>query len=618
MKSLPVSRKIFLVHCLVATLMAVGAESTTPVLHWAMEEGSGLQTKEEVSGVTNIATLINGPTWAEGMAPESTASVNFQDTNPNSYLDAGTLDTNSAYVANTTNLNGKVLSPPWTITAWVQSDISIDSDQCIITSDTDGGQNWWLFYIRRYANLPNNLGFDFGNSRIYSGIDVPAGKPVFVAISSTSTNSQFSVWDGETWTYKEQNNNSDIRLDGLEIGSFGDGNREFQGDLDEIRIYDSALTEPELLSLVLANDIGGDLGGTVDFLEDSYSATNLDFNIQFTEDVQLFDASDLLITGTLSNMTPVISGSGSSYTASIPISGEGTFTVDLIPGTGIQTPAGDPLVLHLPGTATVDFTPPYVVSLQIDLETKRSATITFSEAVQNFTSADVIVTALTNLSYVDMNRLSSTNDTVFQGSVSWKVLDGETNGAYTITVDLSSDVTDLYDNALSTPNPTSTVQVVASAYQLWAIDAGLVAGSNFYFSADPDGDGKITGQEFLHDGDPLVPFDAIKQAFHVAAVNGTNYAVLTIAAPDDATYQWDGDFYVDYCSPGTSICIFEVVNLSTNLSQFTGEFVPLEDASISSPAGMPPLSAGFSYRHFRFTTPIDELPVGFFKLDIFY
>jgi len=497
------------------------------------------------------------------------------------------------------------------------------TDDCIISSDTDGGANWWLFFKYRQDGK-NKLGFDFGSDRTLSSLVVPVDTPAFISIScdpsgtlfTGGNTARFAVWDGSSWTYSEHAKTSDLRLDGLEIGSFADGIREFQGDLDEVRIYDAALTEAELDYLALSSDIGGALGGQVSVL--GFSSTNIDVTIRFSEEVHLFDASDLLLTGTLSNAVPVMTGSGNAYTSSIPIYGDGVLTVDLIPGSGVQTPAGNPLVYHTPDTQLIDFSGPYVVSIQSDVfsgeDSGALTEIVFSEPVLNFSNSDIVTTVVTNLNWVNSDTFFTQSPTSYTGNVFGPVADGFVTGSYTISVDLNSDVTDLHGNALTTPNPTSTVEVVATDYQLWIINAGVTNG--FYYGDDPDHDGRINGHEFMRDGDPSTPFDAIKQAIHVESISGTNYAVLTMAAPDDAVYEESGGgLYVEYCG-GSSLCMFETLNVITNLINITyGEFDVIEDPSISTPSGMPTLSTNFSYRHFRFTTPMDELPQGFFRVE---
>ena len=45
--------------------------------------------------------------------------------------------------------------------------------------------------------------------------------------------------------------NNSIRLHGLEVGAFNNGDRQFDAYLDDIRIYDNTLTQSELDALIV-------------------------------------------------------------------------------------------------------------------------------------------------------------------------------------------------------------------------------------------------------------------------------------------------------------------------------------------------------------------------------
>ena len=233
----------------------------SPQLHWKLEEGSGSFTTESVSGNNSVAQFVNSTAWVDGFAPGSRHGAGFPGVQTLSYVDAGTLQQNGDYVTAASAVDYRSLSA-WTISAWVNlpSYIGDSGDHCIITSDTTGGSGWWLFFMRANGTYPDELGFDFSSTRVFSGINIPREKPVFVSIAcdpsgtafSGSNTYRFSVWDGTSWQTAEGINSLNARLDGLEIGSFNNGTRQLVGQIDEVRIDGRALTQQELAGLVLS------------------------------------------------------------------------------------------------------------------------------------------------------------------------------------------------------------------------------------------------------------------------------------------------------------------------------------------------------------------------------
>jgi hypothetical protein len=245
----------------VSSVLNPGTVCAKTVLHWPLEEGSGTNTLEAISGATNVAFLTGPVAWTGGLLPGSShaVSVGIDDPTP-SYVDAGTLTTNGTYVAGS-DPGYRVLENNWSITAWVRlpSPQGTAGDRVIASSDTGGTQTWWLFFLRDTL-IQENLGFDFSSARVDSGLSVPLNQSVFVAILADSSGAEFgastnrhrfAVWDGSTWqnTYGSQYIN--LRLQGLELGSFNDGTRQFDGIIDDVRIYDQTLNQADLDFLVL-------------------------------------------------------------------------------------------------------------------------------------------------------------------------------------------------------------------------------------------------------------------------------------------------------------------------------------------------------------------------------
>lgn len=260
------------INGMVATTQAAIIRALPPVLHWRFDENVGTNATESISGRTNVATLVGPVSHVAGIAAGSTGAISVLESGPVSYVDAGTLALGNAYEKGA-NSNYMVLGSAWTITAWINlpSSQPLFDDRVIISSDTGGPSTWWLFFLRSNNGKFNELGFDFSSSRQFSGINVPLNTSVFVCVQVNtsgffgSTNKyRFVVWDGTSWHSGEGTDHGDIRLQGLEIGSFNTGTREFQGTIDDVRIYSSALVQDDLDRLTMA-DTDGD--GTPDFLD---------------------------------------------------------------------------------------------------------------------------------------------------------------------------------------------------------------------------------------------------------------------------------------------------------------------------------------------------------------
>ena len=242
----------------IAMLLAVGmvlvlggTAQAALVLHWKLDETSGTTFKEEVSGLTNIATKQGNVQMGQtGLAPDGGNSIGVGFDTPASYVDAGTLKSDgTTYVAGS-DTDYKTISNQWTMTTWMNADAVVGGDNTLMSSDWSSGDGW-LFGTRG-----TQVFFDFGNERKYSGLNVTTGSDFFVAVVNDTNNigagddARFYVYDGTSWTTADfSHNRATRRLQGLEIGSFGTG-RQFDGLIDDSRIYDHALTQDELVALV--------------------------------------------------------------------------------------------------------------------------------------------------------------------------------------------------------------------------------------------------------------------------------------------------------------------------------------------------------------------------------
>ncbi len=241
---------IVLTAVLAALVLGSSAQAAL-VLHWKLDETQGTTFKEEVSGLTNIASKQGNVQMGQtGLAPDGGNSIGVGFDTPPSYVDAGTLKADNTYVAGS-DPSYKTISNQWTMATWMNADAVVGGDNTLMSSDWSSSDGW-LFGLRG-----TQVFFDFGNERKYSGLNVTTGNDFFLAVVNDTNNigagddARFYVYDGSAWqTADFSHNRPTRRLQGLEIGSFNAGTRQFDGLIDDARIYDHALTMAELEGLV--------------------------------------------------------------------------------------------------------------------------------------------------------------------------------------------------------------------------------------------------------------------------------------------------------------------------------------------------------------------------------
>ncbi|MEP4077333.1 beta strand repeat-containing protein [Haloferula sp.] len=337
---------LLLRFALSAGLAASTILTAAPVLQWNLEEGSGAVTTESVSGESSVATLIGGPSWVGGIATGSTAAVDFTvggSGSPN-YIDAGTLKADDSYVSGS-DPNPRILSGAYSITAWIEPRAFDRPDLVILSSDFINPSGFLLF-IRN-----DQLGFDFLSSRIFSGITIEPGKRYLVSLIVDDTGTEvggglnrhrFAVWDGSSWQTSDGELYGGLRLQGLEIGSFNTGDREFNGTIDEVVVHDNALSQADLDDLLNA---AGPPSAT-EITATALRPDSVSLEVIFSELVTGFDdASDLIITHNGTAHTSVtITGNGSNYQVTLNgMSGSGNVTVAVSTSGGIVDAGGLPL-----------------------------------------------------------------------------------------------------------------------------------------------------------------------------------------------------------------------------------------------------------------------------------
>jgi hypothetical protein len=223
-----------------------GADSSGLVGYWKFNEGSGT-TAADSSGYGNTGTLYNGPTWVDGKFGKALSFDGIDD-----------------YVEVPYNTNLYPGAGSWTAEAWIKT--SAYKDMAVVGSPESTGDNaeWILaVWINPYpgGNLVANIYFA-NTSGFNSGkyVDVYGTTPLndsswhhIAGVRDTTLKKVFIYVDGKlensvdeptTWNVTYTNN---IRI-GRAVVEYDGTNPEawFQGLIDEVRIYNRALTEEEI------------------------------------------------------------------------------------------------------------------------------------------------------------------------------------------------------------------------------------------------------------------------------------------------------------------------------------------------------------------------------------
>ena len=193
------------------------------VAHWAFDESSGAVANDS-SGNNNTATLSNGPTWVAGKIANA---LNFDAVD------------DYATVRDIAILNPAKI----TIAGWISTRVNTTA-QRVVDRDNGGA----ITYFLALTGNPNKVSFRVGSSVVTGTTTVSANTWHHIA----------GVYDGSTLTcYLDGVANgsvsgSPVLTDNgvpINIGRRAAGGVKLNGQLDDIRIYDRALSASEITDL---------------------------------------------------------------------------------------------------------------------------------------------------------------------------------------------------------------------------------------------------------------------------------------------------------------------------------------------------------------------------------
>ncbi len=347
---------VFLLIALVFLLPSPLAAQTGPVAHWQFNEGSGTIAGDS-SGNGNFGMLVNGPVWTTGI--EGTA-LRFDGVDD--YVEVG----NSASLNPAAELS---------LAVWVNAS-SFSSTQLLVSKYGAGGIQ---YFMRIQSGGRVRFGLNAGGIVTDVNTNTTLSANTWHHVAATYDGTQMRVYvDGVLDAFATKTGLMNDNGSNLNIARHEANRMFFNGLLDEVRLYNQALTDSEVLALfdpgtgdstppVITNISTSGLTTSsatttwdTDEPADSQIEYGLDTNYgQLVFDPTLTTSHSLTITGLSSSTTyhfRVLSADGSGNSAA---SGDNAFTTLVLanpPALAFAQPAAGATVVG----PTVDVT--YVAS----------------------------------------------------------------------------------------------------------------------------------------------------------------------------------------------------------------------------------------------------------------
>lgn len=183
------------------------------LLHWKLDEANGDYTgggyREEVTGNTDITKEVSSGTSVTegepGLAPDGGTSMRFVDTDPDSYLDAGSVEDDGTWASGPA-ANPLVLGGNLTLTAWFHAEAISGQDSIVLSNQFSAGTGFM------FGPRSTNLFMDFGNTRASYPANLQAGQDYFVAVRMDLNGDTNFGWEANANHRISLRNLSDFRV----------------------------------------------------------------------------------------------------------------------------------------------------------------------------------------------------------------------------------------------------------------------------------------------------------------------------------------------------------------------------------------------------------------------
>ncbi|QQR64991.1 hypothetical protein IPH92_00195 [Candidatus Kaiserbacteria bacterium] len=449
------------------TLSSVGNTTTSPsglIGKWNLDEGSGTEAYDS-SGNGNTGTLTNGPTWKAGKVGQAVDLGGDDD-----YINVGS-------PASLDDVTQK------TITAWINPVTLGDSDYGRIADKDAGTATGWLFYVSNGDNVSSlrfghyfagGLGFwNTGNNTITTGGNTWQHVAVTYDNSSASNDPVFYINGVLSPLAFDTNNSGAANSDAAHNLWFGDraGNdRSFNGDMDDIRMYNRILTAGEIATIYNERP---------KFINANASTTNLsiDSGVVALSSTSLSIAGNYTNSGTLAVTGTTTFNGNTTQTATGTMTGSSAFKNVEILNTSAPTIFGAPFAVTGHFKAT---------SPSISMKFAENATTSLNTATLYGTSGNKVqlrsttegtrfgieISGAYDISYVDVK--DSSGSTTLGNITATTSVDSGNNNRWTFIADPVPSLSSASNQSFYYSEPTTTI----STLTITDTPGGLVTATN--------------------------------------------------------------------------------------------------------------------------------------------
>ena len=326
------------------SIYRVQAQVSGLVAGWALDEGTGT-TASDISGNNNTGTLANGPTWTTGKYGNA---LSFDGANDYVNVpDAASLDLTS-----------------WTISAWIYpTSLPSVTWKTILCK----GGDCTNYYLQTYG------------TELEGGFESPAGN--WRRFRTTGAALQLNTWYHVAFTFDDATNTGKVYINGgerfsktetaapvttatpLRIGT-DNWNENWSGLLDDLRIYNRALSQAEIQT-EMNTPLGGVPPPSFDF-----SLANSG-NISVTQGQSITNTiTATLSSGSAQSISYSASGLPTGATASFsPASCSPTCTTTITLTTQASTPTGNSTITVTGTDGSLSRTTSFTLTVQAPSDT---------------------------------------------------------------------------------------------------------------------------------------------------------------------------------------------------------------------------------------------------------
>ncbi len=210
------------------------------IAHWQLDDGSGTTAIDSVGG--HDGSLANGPQWVTGYLGDA---LRFDGSNDR---------------INVPHDNGLNLAGEMTLSAWIYSD-NLSGFHMVLTKGDNGvAENYWL------GTDGDGVNFGFVDGGTYaqhttSGLSLQTGRWHHIAATFDDAADEVKLYvDGSAETFTSTYSPS-ANTERLIIGNSYYSGEGFDGQIDDVRIYDRVLATSEIAALAAESGGGGGGGG---------------------------------------------------------------------------------------------------------------------------------------------------------------------------------------------------------------------------------------------------------------------------------------------------------------------------------------------------------------------